>query len=192
MMTQRHNDKSDYEFSSSSSSCIPCVASCTGNTLQTDFLTCLLSVSEAPRAFAVHYWLTLAIACPSIRVPRCGKPYTRVALKLLTPPGRFGHWAKSNILLPLPTYCSPLPTFCSPLSTYYSPLSTYYSPLFLELREARREWQCLTRREVDDGIKATLRLFLSTVEFFPFFRSWLIRSEEGFDPHSEDLKIVES
>ena len=46
----------------------------------------------------------------------------------------------------------------------------------------------LTRREVDDGVKAMLRLF-SKVELFPFFQSWLKRSKEGFNLHSEDLKL---
>ena len=40
----------------------------------------------------------------------------------------------------------------------------------------------LTRREVDDGVRATLR-FPSRVDFFPFFRSW-------FYPHSELFKIL--
>ena len=46
----------------------------------------------------------------------------------------------------------------------------------------------LTRREVDDDVRATLRL-LSKVDFFPFFRSWFKWSKERFDPHSENLKI---
>ena len=46
-------------------------------------------------------------------------------------------------------------------------------------------------REVDDGVKATLR-FLSKVDFFPFFRSWLESSKEEFDPHGEDLNITDS
>ena len=45
-------------------------------------------------------------------------------------------------------------------------------------------------REVDDGVRATLR-FLSEVDFFPFFRSWFKRSEEGFDPHREHRKIIQ-
>ena len=49
----------------------------------------------------------------------------------------------------------------------------------------------LTRRELDHGVRATLR-FLSNLEFFPLFRSWLKRSKGGFDPHSEDLNIIES
>ena len=49
----------------------------------------------------------------------------------------------------------------------------------------------LTRREVDDGGRTTLG-FLSKVDFLPFFRSWLKQSKEGFSPHSEHLKIIES
>ena len=49
----------------------------------------------------------------------------------------------------------------------------------------------LTRREVDEGVRATLR-FLSKAEFLPFFRSWFKRSKEGLHPHSEHLKIIES
>ena len=49
----------------------------------------------------------------------------------------------------------------------------------------------LTRREVDDGVRETLRLLLN-IDFFPFFRSWLKRSKEGFDPRSEPLKVMES
>ena len=48
----------------------------------------------------------------------------------------------------------------------------------------------LTRKEVDDGVRATLR-FLSKVEFIPIFRYWFKRSKEGLNPHSERLKIIE-
>ena len=48
----------------------------------------------------------------------------------------------------------------------------------------------LTRREVDHGVSATLR-FLSKVEFFPFFRTWLKQFKEGFSPHSEHLKTID-
>ena len=46
----------------------------------------------------------------------------------------------------------------------------------------------LTRREVEDGVKTTLR-FLSKVEFF---LSWIKRYKEGFNPHSETLDIIGS
>ena len=49
----------------------------------------------------------------------------------------------------------------------------------------------LTRREVEDGVRGTLRS-LSKLDFFSFFRSWFKRSKEGFDLHSEHLKIIES
>ena len=41
-------------------------------------------------------------------------------------------------------------------------------PLFSKLRESRQGMAVLTRREVEHGVRATLR-FLSKVEFFPFF-----------------------
>ena len=40
-------------------------------------------------------------------------------------------------------------------------------------------------------MRATLR-FLPKVDFFPFFRSWLKWSKEGFDPHSEHLETIGS
>ena len=46
----------------------------------------------------------------------------------------------------------------------------------------------LTRREVDDGVRATLR-FLSKIDFLPV---WVQTVEEGFNPYSEHLKILES
>ena len=49
----------------------------------------------------------------------------------------------------------------------------------------------LTRREVDDGMRATLR-FLSKADFSPFFRYWLKQSKEGFNPHNEDFEAIES
>ena len=49
----------------------------------------------------------------------------------------------------------------------------------------------LTRREVDDGVRARLRL-LSKVEFRPFFQCWLKGSKEEFDPYSEDLRTIDS
>ena len=48
----------------------------------------------------------------------------------------------------------------------------------------------LTRRELDDGVKETLK-FLSKVEFFPFFRSWFERPKEEFNPYSEHFKTIE-
>ena len=48
----------------------------------------------------------------------------------------------------------------------------------------------LTRREVDQGVWVTLR-FPSKVEFIPFFRSWLKRSKEELNPHSEHLIRIE-
>ena len=69
-------------------------------------------------------------------------------------------------------------------------LSTCYSPLFSKLRGSTRGMAVLIRREVDDGVRATLT-FPSKVESFPFFRSWcwFKRSEEVFDPHRKNLKI---
>ena len=64
-------------------------------------------------------------------------------------------------------------------------------PCFSKLRESTQGMAVLTRREVDDGVRATVR-FLSKVQFFPFFRSWFKGSKEGLDPHSEHLKITKS
>ena len=47
----------------------------------------------------------------------------------------------------------------------------------------------LTRREVDDGVRAPLR-FLSKFDFFPFFRSSFERSKEELNPHSQHLEII--
>ena len=63
--------------------------------------------------------------------------------------------------------------------------------LFSEWRESTQRMACLTRREVDDGVRATLK-FLSKVDFLPYFRSWLKRSKEGSNLHSEHLKTIES
>ena len=49
----------------------------------------------------------------------------------------------------------------------------------------------LTRREVDDGVRATLR-FPSEVDFFPFFQSWFEQFKKGFNLHREHLEILES
>ena len=48
----------------------------------------------------------------------------------------------------------------------------------------------LTRREIDHSVRATLR-FLSEVDSFPFFWSWFKLLKEGFNLHSEDLRIIE-
>ena len=70
-----------------------------------------------------------------------------------------------------------------------------YSPAVLpcsqKLKENTQGMAVLTRREVDAGVRATLRL-LSEVDFFSFFRSWFNGSKEGLDPHSEQLKPIES
>ena len=68
-----------------------------------------------------------------------------------------------------------------------------YSPTILSSSQnwetGRRGMAVLTGREVD-GIRTTSR-FLSKVDFFPPFQSWLKRPKEGFDPHSEHLEITE-
>ena len=48
-----------------------------------------------------------------------------------------------------------------------------------------------TRREIDHGVRVTLRFF-SKVEFLPLFRSWFKQSKEGLNPCSEHLKTIES
>ena len=68
-------------------------------------------------------------------------------------------------------------------------LSTCYSPLFSKLRESTQGMAVLTRREVEESVRATLR-FASRSEFPPFFRSWLKRHKEGYNPHSEPLKTI--
>ena len=83
------------------------------------------------------------------------------------------------------------------LSTISSPIYNLiiyppaFLPLFSKLRESTQGMAVLTRREVDNGVRATSR-FLSKFDFFPFFRSWLKRSKEGSNPpppHSKDFKI---
>ena len=49
----------------------------------------------------------------------------------------------------------------------------------------------LTRREVDEGVRATLRL-LSKVDSCPFFRSRFKQSKEGFNLRSKHLETNES
>ena len=51
-------------------------------------------------------------------------------------------------------------------------LSLSYSPLSSKLRQSTQGMAVLTRRQVDDGARATLR-FLPNVAFFLLFRSWL-------------------
>ena len=46
-------------------------------------------------------------------------------------------------------------------------------------------------KEVDDDARATLRFPLK-IDLFPFFRSYFKRSEEGWNPHNEHFKIIES
>ena len=70
-------------------------------------------------------------------------------------------------------------------------LSTCYSPLFSKLRETTQGMAALTQREVDHGVRATLRL-LSEVDSCPVFRSRFKQSKEGFDFRSEHLKVIES
>ena len=149
MMTQRHNDKPDYEFSSSSSSCIPCVASCTGNTLQNDFFDVLVirerSASGLRRALLTDPRDRMSF---DSRATLLKTEYPRVALKLLTTPwafwtlGEIKHSAPlSTHYSPLSTHCSPLSTYCSPLSTHCSPLSTSCCPLFSKFeRKHAGEW----------------------------------------------------
>ena len=67
-------------------------------------------------------------------------------------------------------------------------LSTCYSLLLSKLEESTQGMEVLTWREVDHGLRATLRS-LSKVDFLP---SWLKRSPEGLNPHREDRKITES
>ena len=70
-------------------------------------------------------------------------------------------------------------------------LSTCYALLFSKLRENTQGMAVLTRREVDDGVRATLR-FLSKVDFLPFFQSWFKGFKKGFNSHSERLNTHES
>ena len=64
-------------------------------------------------------------------------------------------------------------------------------PPFSKLRESTQGMAVLTRGEVDDNVRATLR-FLAKVDFFPCFQSWFQRPKEEIEPSQEHLKIIES
>ena len=82
--------------------------------------------------------------------------------------------------LPSSSFFDTLPAFDYFFSYFISII--YSSPIFLlfsKLRESTQRMAILTRREVDDGPRATLR-FLSKVDSFPLFQSWFKGSEERF------------
>ena len=54
-----------------------------------------------------------------------------------------------------------------------------------------QEMVLFARREIDRAVRASLR-FLSKIESFPSFRSWLKRSSKGFNLRSEHLEVIES
>ena len=58
--------------------------------------------------------------------------------------------------------------------------------------ERKRNWnELLTRKEVEDAVRATSR-FISELKYFPFFPFWLKRCKKRFNFHDEYFKIIES
>ena len=145
--------------------------------------------------------------CPSLNYPRSrieiclSSGYYDLNLKdrlYREQVGRVWKWVILICVGPTPflTCLRQLFSIHSRLSVIASPDLTWSSvhlPIFLalKLRDSTQGMVVLTRREVDHGVRATLR-FLSKVDFFPFFRSWFKRSKEGLNPEQWRLKIIGS